>query len=566
MTKTSAETKSIKLFIKNNLDQTIVGILERNETFVRNDTRGAKLGLILHGSLGNKDYLFLPKIAKSLPFDTFRFDSSGNGESGGELLYLSRKRDFEDIQIVINFLENEYGYFIYAFIGHSKGGTRALGYVSLYNCKIPHVVNISGGYDLTKQIAVIKEKVPMQRLEKFGYAYLEEQVQGKTIKCKLTEEELIWMDKFPSMEQMMQNIPETTCVLTIFGTSDKVVPLKDAAMFSNLIPNHILHLIQNANHGFTKHQEELCSILLDYFSDSFQTAQFQARNKYLTRFPRIINVDGITNFRDLGGWRCEEGYLRQRYIFRSAQLSRITTSGIETLRKLNIQKIFDLRSTHEIEKFGFVKIDGIERIFVPVFHDDNNSPETFYRRFSLYAQGPEGFSTGYMMILEEGKPTFRAMFNHILTQPNSPFLVHCTAGKDRTGVFGMLVLKFVGVSEEVIAREYEMTHHDSVSDPKRTQMLADSLDGTFTVEQIWRMMGAFYESMILTLKKFNETYKSVNAYLSLLGFSEQEINKIRSNLIVPPSLSSLEIQSRMNEAQRDISSDDGALKILKSAL
>ena len=63
-----------------------------------------------------------------------------------------------------------------------------------------------------------------------------------------------------------------------------------------------------------------------------------------------------------------------------------------------------------------------------------------------------------MAILEQGKKAYYEIFKHILEHPTRPFIVHCTAGKDRTGVFAMLVFKLLGINDEIIAREYELTH------------------------------------------------------------------------------------------------------------
>jgi len=62
-----------------------------------------------------------------------------------------------------------------------------------------------------------------------------------------------------------------------------------------------------------------------------------------------------------------------------------------------------------------------------------------------------------MEILKEGKGAYRQIFLSVLNKPDISFVVHCKAGKDRTGVFAMLILKLCGVDDEVIAREYEIT-------------------------------------------------------------------------------------------------------------
>jgi protein tyrosine phosphatase len=64
----------------------------------------------------------------------------------------------------------------------------------------------------------------------------------------------------------------------------------------------------------------------------------------------------------------------------------------------------------------------------------------------------------YRHMLQSGPKVFETIFRHLIANPRSPFIVHCTAGKDRTGVFIMLLLGLCGVDDEVIAREYELTN------------------------------------------------------------------------------------------------------------
>jgi hypothetical protein len=61
-------------------------------------------------------------------------------------------------------------------------------------------------------------------------------------------------------------------------------------------------------------------------------------------------------------------------------------------------------------------------------------------------------------MLQSGPKVFESIFRHLIAKPRSPIIVHCTAGKDRTGVFIMLLFGLCGVDDEVIAREYELTN------------------------------------------------------------------------------------------------------------
>ena len=56
--------------------------------------------------------------------------------------------------------------------------------------------------------------------------------------------------------------------LTVHGTSDTVIPVKDAHEFAKIIANHKLHILEGADHGFTKHQDELASIVVNFIKES----------------------------------------------------------------------------------------------------------------------------------------------------------------------------------------------------------------------------------------------------------------------------------------------------------
>jgi hypothetical protein len=192
--------------------------------------------------------------------------------------------------------------------------------------------------------------------------------------------------------------------------------------------------------------------------------------------PPFIPIEGLHNFRSIGGYPTTNtinttttntpqppSLTRSNLLYRSAEPSQITPAGILALKALNITTIFDLRSLPEIEKLKartpVVEIDGIERIVVPIFKDADYSPEAIALRYQGYTSddGTEGFRRVYMDILESGAGAYRRIFEHLRDKPREACLVHCTAGKDRTGVLVALVLLLAGVEDEVIAWEYALT-------------------------------------------------------------------------------------------------------------
>ncbi|EIE79358.1 hypothetical protein RO3G_04063 [Rhizopus delemar RA 99-880] len=181
--------------------------------------------------------------------------------------------------------------------------------------------------------------------------------------------------------------------------------------------------------------------------------------------PRWIDVEGVKNFRDIGGWPIKDGngYIRERIVFRCGHLVDITPKGIEVLKRLNVIAAFDFRSEPEIERQGVMPpIDGLTHYPSAMFTKADYSPEALATRWKGYFEGPYGFPKVYAVILEKGASQYRKIFLHLIenhsTTSTKSIIVHCTAGKDRTGIFGMLLLGLCGVDDEIIANEYALSN------------------------------------------------------------------------------------------------------------
>jgi hypothetical protein len=98
----------------------------------------------------------------------------------------------------------------------------------------------------------------------------------------------------------------------------------------------------------------------------------------------------------------------------------------------------------------------MEWLHVPVFREEDYSPEKMAIRWGYYTSGVEGFILAYAGILKNGGPPFGLILRH-LRDSDEPIIIHCTAGKDRTGVICAIILKLLGCEDEVVAREYELT-------------------------------------------------------------------------------------------------------------
>jgi protein-tyrosine phosphatase len=181
---------------------------------------------------------------------------------------------------------------------------------------------------------------------------------------------------------------------------------------------------------------------------------------------RHLNLAGASNFRDLGGYPARAGRsVRWRRIFRSNHLGDLTEDDIEALRGLGLKSAFDLRGTQE-RLATVCRLDGIAVHSVPI------EPVVTAALSARLATGeplsaPETAALmreSYRDYVRHNTASFRALFTHLLDD-HAPLVIHCTAGKDRTGFAAALILSALGVSQDLIVEDYLLTNRLYRMDP-----------------------------------------------------------------------------------------------------
>jgi hypothetical protein len=108
--------------------------------------------------------------------------------------------------------------------------------------------------------------------------------------------------------------------------------------------------------------------------------------------PQFVVIDGLANFRDIGGWPIDDkdgktiSRVRKGVFYRGPDTVSVTPAGLAKLRELNITTDFDLRSKGQIAKTGGASVlEGIERVWAPAFPDEEYSPEKAAARYVQYS-------------------------------------------------------------------------------------------------------------------------------------------------------------------------------------
>ncbi|KAG0317329.1 hypothetical protein BGZ99_006365 [Dissophora globulifera] len=489
-------------------------------------------------SVGHKNYLFQPRIANLVaPYmDTFRFDFRGNGESEGEIGYSNFDDDYNDIDSVVKHFEQQ-GYHIYALFGHSRGAISILNYAATSNHVplIQHVVSISTRLDMFDVKRRHGPKI-MKLLEDQGYFDWQAKVSGKETYLRVTKKNY---DEFIHFNTAaVTNIPAMTNVLLCHGSNDDIIPVKDIASLHEIMSDRTsLRIITNADHNYKAHIEEISQTVARYFS--YEGRKEEWARRILPNWKTWVNaVGGVLNFRTVGDiWIPSTidgtlSYMRPGIIYRCADISSPTPEGIQVLEGLNITDVFDLRSMPEVQRRPTFQTDKIRRHHTPVFAEEDYSPAKMAIRFGMYLGGTEGFSEAYMSMLPHIRQFLPPILHHIVNK-RTPFVVHCTGGKDRTGIVCAMLQMICGVDDEVIAWEYELTQRCQAIKEVDIKHIKAVVGDEITEERVRGLLSAREEYMLRFLKRFHEKYGTIHEFLrNELDMTMEQIHAVRDALAV----------------------------------
>ncbi len=198
---------------------------------------------------------------------------------------------------------------------------------------------------------------------------------------------------------------------------------------------------------------------------------------------RHLALQGASNFRDLGGYPTTDGRTtRWRHIFRSNHLGQLTAADVEIVRALGVKSAFDFRGLEE-RAAGICVASEITVHSLPIEPTVVAALRAELARGSLTAAlAIELMRESYRNYVHHNTQSFRALFAHLL-EDRAPLVIHCTAGKDRTGFASALILHALGVADDVIAEDYLLTNRHYKRDASSASDLpADVLDAIGNVE------------------------------------------------------------------------------------
>ena len=241
---------------------------------------------------------------------------------------------------------------------------------------------------------------------------------------------------------------------------------------------------------------------------------------------RVLGLGGAENFRDFGGYETMDGhFVKSGLLYRSNELARLTGEDYAKIDKLNVNLVVDFRSEEEraiaqtrwqgSEEPRFLEIPLDEHPAFAEYMEElevamaNNNVEEFNRlAVAIYAEFPLVYAAEYAEAIRE-----------LTTETSLPVLMHCVAGKDRTGVAAALILSFLNVPRGIIIEDYLLTNKLMIVDPKWSAVK----------KLYWGVEKEWIDAVFATI---DQRYGNMhNYFMTALGFDDDTLQRIRNNLL-----------------------------------
>jgi len=247
---------------------------------------------------------------------------------------------------------------------------------------------------------------------------------------------------------------------------------------------------------------------------------------------RRVPFEGITNFRDLGGYRAgPRARTRWGLVFRAEGLHGLTPADLDLYTRLGMRAVYDLRSEMEREAnpgpfpSTWVEVMGRPR--------DGEVASPLAGRLTL-DDGERLLGDLYSGLIDHSATQIGELLTRLATDTGLPAVFHCHAGKDRTGVVAALLLDALGVDRETVLDDYELTSRyrsRAQQDPtfrrlvEQFAMSPEAAAGVLNTPR-WAMQEA--------LEHLDREHGGIERYLTgPAGMQAEDLERLRARLLQP---------------------------------
>lgn len=261
---------------------------------------------------------------------------------------------------------------------------------------------------------------------------------------------------------------------------------------------------------------------------------------------RHIPLEGASNFRDFGGYPTDDGrQVKWRTLYRSDRLSGLTPADYETLAEHGIRLVCDLRRHLELDRAPtrWLGEPTPELWHAPLF-DDSVKP-SILQVMSLDGDARKDPARVRELMIDiyrrmvtapETLQRLREIFARLAAAENYPVLIHCSGGKDRTGVTCALLLSLLGVSRDDVMADYLLTqqYYQGLADLRLggTQVIDKGMFDGWAPEALVPIYSVEEAYLDTALEIVDRDFGTVSAFLEQkVGVAPEQLLALRRHLL-----------------------------------
>lgn len=233
---------------------------------------------------------------------------------------------------------------------------------------------------------------------------------------------------------------------------------------------------------------------------------------------RKVEVDGCFNFRDAGGLPLVSGNIAApRMLYRSDNLGDLSAEGVRTVEHLGVRVVVDLRFPHEraASPSPFRDHPTIRLVEVDLGIDPNDHQSSVADPADEYPVVK--IVRAYWQVMTDRQEQLLEILRAVAEPGNTPMVVHCMGGKDRTGIAAAMIQSLIGVPSDLIALDYALTARNMAPPASEDP-------------DVYERNVCPPEAMHIILMMVEACFGSVEEYVATIGLTDQQLRRIRELL------------------------------------